>query len=147
MFRDYLLVCVLVLAIILAYAAVCLFLVFVQGGNEAQDLSDEKEIHRERFRYGAILVFGIMTIVCLSIAYKTLQHLILEAPEALKDFGVWYLLGFLSRLPLLYHKDLIFHPSFDTDWEEVFKTFFIALLGPLQIVVTIWGIWKHKPWY
>jgi archaellum biogenesis protein FlaJ (TadC family) len=146
MFKNYFLVSCLVIAFIMTLIAIILFVDLLTASKE-EKLSESKEERREVFWNKAVLTIGIMIVVCLTVTYKIYQYLIFEVPGALEEFGIWYLFGFLSRMPLLYYKDYILHPVFATDWEEVFKTFFTALLGPLQILFTIWGIWKHKPWY
>lgn len=116
------------------------------GGLLYLYIFEDTDDDRRTIREGGIFWTGLLLIIAVVITYKIYQHLEAHAAYVFVHFAWWYLLGFLLRIPLLLHRGDIFHQSFSTDRDEIFKTFFTVFLGPFQLFFTIWGIWKHKPW-
>jgi len=144
MFKNYLVLCGLVIAVIVALATIgSLFSLFEARGEEKLLLTT-RNIQLRKIRNWIILVIGAVALIATIAGYKSYQYLITEAPAVIETFGVWYLVGFVSRLPLLVYRGYLFHHFFDTEWDEVFGTFFTALIGPFQILFTIYGIWNWK---
>ncbi len=122
---------------------------FFMGGLLVMALFEENEceddIHRS-MRKKWVFWSGLFFIVFAALSYQIYQYLAFHAVHLLVNFAWWYLTGFVSRIPLLVHNGSLFQSTFSTDWDEVFQTFFTALLGPFQIFFTLRGIWKYKHW-
>lgn len=145
MFIHYLWLAGLVVSAIVALAVFGSLFSLVEVQVEERHLKTTRNIQRRKIRNWIILVVGAVGIIASVVGYWFYQHLIAESPEILGEFGAWYLTGFILRLPLLVHRGyIILHPIFRIGWEEVFGTFFTALLGPLQLLFTIYGIWRWK---
>lgn len=133
----------LILSVAVAFFATAVFFACLRCLQEEEG-TDEQRLVWKTF----LFLSPPIAVVALGATYWHLQHLMAEWPETLRNFWLWYFFGFISRVPLLYYRGHIFHPVFDTEWEEVFRTFLNALLGPIQIIFTVWGIWEHwkNPW-
>ena len=144
--HSYLLLAGLIACVIVGLMCLSLTVLFVEGLRETEYSTDPDELKRRKAWIIAAPIAGAVCIACFGTAGTIFRFLFLNSPQILQNFGIWYLFGFVCRLPLLYYKEFIFSPCFDIEWEEVFITFFWALLGPLQLAFTVHGVWKHKSW-
>lgn len=141
---NYLLLAGLVVCVLLGHLAFSATFGVWLGGVEARKLGDPKEPGRKKLREAAITIMGAICLICIAVGYHIYQVLIFDSPHVLRNFGYWYLTGFSSRMLLLYLRDEIFHPFYAPKWEEISISFLWALLGPVQIPVTVYGIWRYR---
>lgn len=141
---DYLWLVLLI--ILVAITALCFFS-YIASFIVRNKLKENGELDDEKERVFAKIfpISGILMLFCGGIAYKINTHLILQAPEVLVNFAYWYGVGLLASLVHMFFHGYLLHPYYSTDWDEVFAGFFKALLGPIQIIFTVWGILKYKP--
>lgn len=135
---NYLLLGCLILGVPLTFLGGGFLLMLIRGKDEY--LADKRSFMRKRMFFLSGLTFFISAV----ISYKIYQYLAFHAVYVLVNFAWWYLAGFVSRIPLLVHNGSLSHRTFDIDWDELFYTFFTALLGPFQLLITVWQIWKHR---
>ncbi len=135
---DYLLLGCLILGVLFTFLGGGFLLMLIRGKDVYP--ADKRSFMRKKMFFLSGLTFFISAV----ISYKIYQYLAFHAIYVLVNFAWWYLAGFVSRIPLLVHNGSLFHRTFSTGWHDVFETFFTALLGPFQLLVTVWGIWKHR---
>lgn len=144
MLNEYLVLIAFVASLVLALLFLLLSLNFLPGHDFGIEEDAEK---KKRIRLFILLCLGAFFVVFVGLAYISGRYLAGHAPWALKQFGEWYGLGFLSRMVLLYHRREFLDRSYGTDWGEVFASFFIALLGPIETVVLIKRVYFEKSPY
>lgn len=138
---NYFVLILVILCGLVALYATGYFIIFFYSIKE-----EELDKVQQRWLAACSCAVALLTAFC---AYTGFNHLAINSPNTIADFWIWYVVGFASRLPLLQYKGFIFDPHFATEWDEVLSSlFFWAFFGPIQIVFTVWGIYKHwkNPW-
>lgn len=144
MLSEYLILIISVVSLVLAL----LFLFFCLNLLPGHDFGiEEDEEQKRRVRLRILLCSAALSAAFAYLAYYSANYLVEHAPRVLWQFGQWYGLGFLSRLVLLYHRRKFLDRSYGTDWGEVFASFFIALLGPIETLVLIKCVYFEKSPY
>jgi uncharacterized membrane protein YdjX (TVP38/TMEM64 family) len=138
---DYFLLGVFITLVIIALASLATFLSIRDGLQQWKKKSDALAKEKQRIHRQAQFIPLILFIASTLFAYGIYNHL---NSETMQGFIWWYLMGFISRLPLLIYREDILSSHITTRWSEVLITFVTAPLGLIQIPITIIGIRKHK---
>lgn len=126
-----------IICVLLALVTLCLFLVGLLNlheGGVSIELGDKKfdEEEAERFTKRVMLITGALCIIFSAFAYRAYTHLFINSIEVLVFFGLWYAVGFASRILLLIWEHALFSNIFATDWERMLGVPLFALLGPIE---------------
>ncbi len=153
MFHDLLVLLANLVCIAVALISFGLCFAAIQRYWEALHLPDNEECvvreyaitPRQLLRFA--IITGAVFIAAAVGAYELYLYLVDNAFYMLELFGIWYLIGFISRSFIMVLRQEIFSRIFAIEWESVMTLPFFAVGGPFVTMHLTRVLFWEKRWW